>query len=305
MTIDFLQLKNTALPRAAAVIGSDAFLVDRAVRQICGRITGLPEFDIALLHNPAAGDIIEACESMPIGELKVIVIKDYTDKGGVTEFLSAANGPFTAVFVNPEPKRFQDDLSDKFIAVKCGKLPDDAIAQYIQRECRIEYAAARLLMDYCGRDMSRISMEVQKLSAYAEGRQITPADIALLAVAVEEVKIFDLTNKLAASDKAGALKALDQLLMTERPSQIMTMIYNQFRRMLHCSISKLSDAELAKTLRVSEPAIGVNRRLAKNFSPVKLKKANDYYHYYDRAVKTGIINESGALTVMIKRIISL
>lgn len=305
MTIDFLQLKNTALPCAAAIIGSDSFLVDRAVRQICGRITGLPEFDVALLHNPEAGEIIEACESMPIGELKIIIIKDYTDKGKITEFLTSAKGQFTAVFVNPEPKRFQDDLADKFLAIKCGKLSDEAIAQYIQRECRIEYAAVRLLMDYCGRDMSRISMEVQKLSAYANGRQITPEDVALLAVAVEEVKIFDLTNKLAAGDKAGAFKALDLLLMTEKPSQIMTMIYNQFRRMLHCSISKLNDAELAKALRVSEPAIGVNRRLARNFSPVKLKKVNDWFHYYDRAVKTGIINESGALTVMTKRIVSL
>lgn len=305
MIIDFLQLKNTDLTCAAAVVGADAFLVDRAIRQICSRITGIPEFDIAYLHSPSLSEITEACGSMPIGGLKVVIIHDYTDKGSTMDFLTAASGPFTAVFVSPEPKRFQDDLSDKFTAIRCGKLPDEAIAQYIQRECHIEYGAVKLLMEYCGRDMSRISNEVQKLSAYAEGRQVTSADVALLTIAVEEVKIFDITNKLAARDRAGTFKALNQLLMMERPSQIMVMIYNQFRRMLHCMVSKLSDAELAKALKVNESAIAINRRLAKNFNAVKLKKVNDYFHYYDRAVKTGIINETSALTVMTERIISL
>ena len=77
---------------------------------------------------------------------------------------------------------------------------------------RIEPAALDLLVEALGADIARISVEIEKLSLYAGGRQIGVDDIAALVPDARSTSIFALVNSLGRRDRAHSLEILDTLV---------------------------------------------------------------------------------------------
>ena len=78
----------------------------------------------------------------------------------------------------------------------------------------IQPAACSLLERYVGRDLASLDSEMEKLSLYVGDRpQITVQDVTRLVNASVGPGAFDLTNAITAGDMAGALKALDGMMV--------------------------------------------------------------------------------------------
>jgi DNA polymerase-3 subunit delta len=76
---------------------------------------------------------------------------------------------------------------------------------------RIEPAALELLVEAMGADIARIAVEIEKLSLYAEGREIGLDDIAALAPDARVSNIFALVAAMGRRDRARSLEILDTL----------------------------------------------------------------------------------------------
>lgn len=76
---------------------------------------------------------------------------------------------------------------------------------------RIEPAALDLLVEALGADIARISVEIEKLSLFAAGRQVGVDDITALVPDARSSNIFALVNALGRRDRARSLEILDTL----------------------------------------------------------------------------------------------
>ncbi len=76
---------------------------------------------------------------------------------------------------------------------------------------RIDSEALDLLVEALGSDIARISVEIEKLSLFAAGRQVGVDDIAALVPDARSTNIFALVNALGRRDRARSLEILDTL----------------------------------------------------------------------------------------------
>jgi DNA polymerase-3 subunit delta len=76
---------------------------------------------------------------------------------------------------------------------------------------RIEPDAFDLLVDALGGDIARISVEIEKLSLFAQNRTIGVDDITSLVPDARSTTIFALVNALGRRDRTRALETLDTL----------------------------------------------------------------------------------------------
>jgi len=76
---------------------------------------------------------------------------------------------------------------------------------------RIDPAAMELLVEALGGDISRISVEIEKLALFAGKRSVGVDDIAMLVPDARATNVFALVNALGRRDRSKALEILDTL----------------------------------------------------------------------------------------------
>ena len=92
--------------------------------------------------------------------------------------------------------------------------------------------AAEHLVFMCSPLINRLKPEIEKLSTFAEGEEITVADIEKVVDKLPETRVFELSDCLAERDYDGAAARLAELLaMREEPIALLAMIGAQFRRL--------------------------------------------------------------------------
>ena len=77
--------------------------------------------------------------------------------------------------------------------------------------------------------------------------------------------------------------------------KLFVSLYYHYRRMLYSAISKESDAEVAKYLKVKEFAVKMARRQAKAYPIKRLKEIVDSLALYDEKFKQGYVEQSSAV----------
>ena len=75
----------------------------------------------------------------------------------------------------------------------------------------IDPATVDLLVEALAADLTRIALEVEKLSLYAQGRPVTEDDVGLLAPDARATTIFALVGALGRRDRSRSLEILDTL----------------------------------------------------------------------------------------------
>ncbi len=109
---------------------------------------------------------------------------------------------------------------------------------------RIEPAALDLLVEALGADIARISVEIEKLSLYAAGRQVGVDDIAALVPDARSTNIFALVNALGRRDRARSLEILDTLVREgEYLPLALAFLSTQFRMALVARESGLKSSQ--------------------------------------------------------------
>jgi DNA polymerase-3 subunit delta len=106
---------------------------------------------------------------------------------------------------------------------------------------KLDPAAAEALVEALGADVSRIAVEVEKLSLY--GRPITADDLPLLVPDARQSTIFALVGALGRKDRARSLETLDTLVREgEYLPLALTFLATQFRTALVAKEANLRGA---------------------------------------------------------------
>ncbi len=202
-----------------------------------------------------------------MAERQVVILREAQEMKSLTELTSYLENPMpTTVFVVCH-KHKKLDLRTKFgkalqgksvIALESKKLYDNQIADWITSYCKtrkiaIEPAAAALLSEYLGTDLSRITNELDKLALnLPAGTTVTAHHVQEYVGISKDYNVFELQKALATRDlpKIARMQAYFAANIRKNPLIVtISSLYAYFSKvyMLH-GLRNSSDAEMVRAL---------------------------------------------------------
>jgi DNA polymerase-3 subunit delta len=207
------------------IAGSDRPKVDRAVARLRGRF----EPDAVELHDATeltGEDAVAACNALGLfGAGTRLVLVDNAgswkapDVKLVAEYLRSPAPGTTLALVAAELKK--DAPLAKAVAgigdVLIWDVQTKAIHRWIADQFKLhgttgEPEACRRLAELVGDDLYELAGEVEKLSTWANGEEVTDADVDVLVAPRAESPPWNLTDAWGARDVGGVLRAAERML---------------------------------------------------------------------------------------------
>ncbi len=286
--------------------GDDPFVINSAVKVFCD-MCELPEMNLIRLTAPTADQIVGAALVFPVmSPIRLVIVENFEkDSSDLKKYLEDPSPQSVIVIVSPSPTKNLSGLKEITI-VDCSKQSESVLTAYIARECNnsgvnITAPAAKLLIDSCGRAMTRISIELKKLIAYKSGGVIESGDVSALVSADLEYKVYELGDCLAAHNGEKAMTILADML-DGGAAGAFGMIYSHFRKLLYVAIAR--EDELKKSFGFGDYQLKRLRAQAKEYSPVRLKRICDDLHKVDHDYKKGLISDKLAITSFALKIVN-
>ena len=312
---------NNAASAVYEIFGEDRFLCHLALEKIKSAFApNLPDINI----NTFSGENLDFkaldadLKVFPLGDkYRVIIVEDLkTKKNAKLDIGFFENYAQTQDFAGVLVVYNAGDISSlkikNAISVDCSKLETSElmpmIVEFAQNNGKtISGAVGAKLCEYCAHDLTKIYSELEKLCSADNNKEITGEMVESLVTKTIDYQVFEITAKIAAKDKAGAMLVLKSLIKTEKSLYtILGMLYNTYRRALFASINKdKTDSELASLLGVKEYAIKMLKNQTKIFSPRKLKQIVDNLAALDANIKQGKIKDDIGLEVAVIEILNM
>jgi DNA polymerase-3 subunit delta len=212
------------LKPAYLIAGGDRPKVDRAVARLRARF----EHDAVELHDATEGsgeDAVAACNALGLfGSARLVLFENVevwkaADAKAVADYLKSPAPATTLALVGGELKK--DGPVAKAVAPAGDVLIWDVQARAIHRWIADQFAvhgakadpsACRRLSELIGDDLYELASEVDKLATWADGAELTDADIDLLVAPRAESPPWNLTDAWGARDVGGVLRAAERML---------------------------------------------------------------------------------------------
>lgn len=249
-----LYAENATPANITGAISSLPMLADKKLVEICG-------VDFGSLSQTALDEFNEALEGIKEHPETVAIIycgEDELDPGQLPNRPSKCYTELTKVCA---PVYFERETEAKLVRWVVSHFGADKVA------CSPETASA--LIGLTGRDMYRLSCEIEKLSAYAlsHGKSgIEPGDFEGIVSKVTEIGAFDFANSVLEGDTERAFAILDDMKSKrEKPELILAGISRVYADL--CAVRALYDggcdkSAIAKTLKMHEYKCGMYLRVA-------------------------------------------
>ena len=308
------KLKDARYP-CLCLFGNDGWVRRKAVSNVCESLN-VPNdgFSVDYLDNPSFEDIKLACSTPALFcDVKVVVcenfvfpfgIKQQYLKSDLSSLVTHSDGSFCLVFVVESDKGFDFDGVEK---VNCNKLDKDSVCKWIigygkRQQVAIERNVAERLAQYCLNDMSRISIETQKLIDYGE---VSLDSIEQLVHKDVEYVVYDLSQVISRRNVSRALELYRGLVARgEEPRALFALLYNFYRRAYYVKTTAGSNEELANLLGVKPAAIEFARETASRYKPMQLKRALEYFEQADGKIKS-FLDENEVMSILIMQLTAL
>ena len=243
------------------------------------------------------------------GTANVIIVRD-TDfklddraKKALTQALNSEIAPNYLIFSNVKFLLASD--KKKMQEIDCERLDKYNCIKHAQKlfTYGIERKAIELLVDYASCDMARISVESDKLVAFCGEKEVKVSDVTEIVAEDADLQIYEFVNNIVAGKNSIAKKQMDKLLKKgESPSYLLSALVNQFRRMLHCALSKLDNKALSEIFNVKEYAI-LKAREKNSYTKIKLKNTVDMLIEYEYKFKSGEMSDQTALNCVVSHLL--
>ena len=168
----------------------------------------------------------------------------------------------------------------------------------------ISPAAIRSMADLVGGDLWTLDQELEKLSLYASGRQISEQDVQLMVSQVREASIFEAVDAMVEGRPQAALRLLAQLRDDGRePLYIIAMVERQLRLLALARDSidrRLPQSELKRALGTSSDFV-VRKTMAQanRHSPQEIAWRYDRLLEADLSIKQGRVDPDLALELLV------
>lgn len=243
------------------------------------------------------------------GTANVVIVRDVDfklDERAKKRLTEALNYDIAPNFLVLSNVKFLSAAKKKVTEIDCERLDKYNCIKYAQKffTYGIERKAIELLVDYASCDMARISVESDKLMDFCGETEVKLSDVSEIVAEDTELQLYEFVNNIVANKKSVAKKQMDKLLKRgEAPSYLLSALVNQFRRMLHCALSKLDNKTLSEIFNVKEYAI-LKAREKNNYTKVKLKNTIDMLIDYEYKFKSGEISDQTALNCAVSHLLT-
>lgn len=204
------------------------------------------------------------------------------------------------IFVSQNPDkrtRFYKYLSQQ-AQMEAFPVPQGAellswLSKRLQRsQRRITPAAAQMMAYYCGGDVDRLALEVDKLSLI-ESSEIQESDVARLVSPSPEAKVFQMLDLMGKGTLHDVLSELQRLLISgEEIMMVFAMIVRQFRLLIQMRSlldQSASPQGIQKRLKLAPFQVGMLIKQARFFTLEQLREAYSRLAQMDYQIKTGKI----------------
>lgn len=264
------------------VWGDEAFLVDRALREIEAEVLpgGGADFNRELFEAPdaSASAVVNAAKTLPfLGGRKLVLVK------GAHLWSADAWQPLLPYIEAPNPttclvlvaatldRRLKAGklIEKKARLVACKKPEDREMAGWVQRltheaGLRLGPGGAQGLAYRVGPDLQLLAQEVEKLKVFAgESGVVSAQDIEVLVGQARGASIFVFCDALGRRDLGLAMRTLRRLLeLGEPPVKVVFMVHRHFRNLL--AVRALTEGGGRVDRAVIAKAVGVPPFAAEN-----------------------------------------
>lgn len=291
---------------------------------------GLETLNDSVLEGVTARQITDAAETMPmLCDRRIVTVRDWApllssksrNEEDEVAWMQAwlENPPESCALVfymrqeADARKKLTGILKQKATWVDFELLSDPELsrwcAQYLKKSGkRISAKALNALTYMAGRELTRLSGELDKLIAYTgEAREeIEEEDVRAIVSASLEYNVFELLNKLLSGDVQGGQQTVNSLLQGGQTSMgILAMLTRQVRQLAHMK-SALDAGMTAQTvqaqLKLHPYAARQTARQCARLSAAWLTGLYERCVEYDFSVKSGRLRDREALDALILRI---
>ncbi len=213
------------LKPAYLIAGSDRPKVDRTLGRLRARFD-VDATELLDASETTGDDAVASCNVMGLfGEGSRLVVVDGVeawkapDVKAITDYLKAPAPGTTLALVGGELKK--DAPLAKAIAAKGELLIWDVVMKAVARwiadqfklqKTKAEPEACRLLADLVGEDLYELSGEVDKLATWANGAEVTAADVEALVAPRAESPPWNLTDAWGTRDVGVVLREAEKML---------------------------------------------------------------------------------------------
>lgn len=303
-------LKKGSIPAVCYLYGDEAFLVERAARQLLDRAidASLKDFNLNVFYgNESKGvDILDAAQTLPMfAERRAVVVKraEQLKADALEVLLPYIKNPAAGtclVLIGAkidQRKKFFLELKKHGELVEFKRLYDNKLAGFIQSEAviqgkPIDAPAAELLAALIGNNLQELCSQIEKLVVYAGTKpRILLDDVKVMASSSKAYTAFELARYLGLRDLPNAVKSLDALFLNgeEAPMMIgaLTRHFRQMWRLRELLDLKKTAAEIGKELNINAYFLGDLLQQARNFSRREIKRIFDEFYRCDCESKTG------------------
>ena len=314
-------LKNK-VENAYLIFGDDRYLCYDALKKIEDSLSlTIKDMNSVVISGDSttAKDIVDSANLYPFGDLnRLVVVKDFAPTKNKEEYktieayLKAPQISTVLVFFNPDSSDFFKGMSN-ITPVDCGKIGIQVISAFVKNhlaknDISATETAIQDLILFCDSDMSRITNELEKLSAYvADTKVLTEEVVHDFVVQDKEYQVFELAEFIAKGEGKKAIDLVDSFMIKSGTAfTILSPLFNNYRRALFVSINKdKTTAEIAGLLGIKEFAVKMLKNQVNSFSSKDLKKIVDMIAEYDKKIKIGEIKENVAIKTIVNNILNL
>lgn len=286
----------------------DRYLKSSCINNIItSSITNFSELNLNIFSTENLNEtmLMNSLNTLPfLNDKRVVVIEEYDNKKNdklikmLLEYLKNPNLSTILVIDEKVNSAFKAlEKSENVCVVDCSRVDSSILKAFILKECstknfQIEENAIKKLIEFTNSDMSKLSLELNKLiNLKLFEKEIKLFDVEQNVTKSDEYQVFELTNALMQKNGDRAIYIVDDIIRGKKNiNAILSLIFNHFRRMFYVKINSNNLSETAKLLQVKEYALIKIKEQSAGFSAMKLKDILYLCKNTDYLIKSGKID---------------
>lgn len=279
----FTELKNSIANGAEKIYlleGDDAYFRRKGEEMIKEAFLQFPELNFTAFEGEALKGsgitaLVSAVKNYPfMSEKRVIKATEfYPSDSEFENYLKPLLEDFPQttilIIINAGAKKGVDLKRKHAVTyVDCNRSDPETVARWAYITLKragvtASTAVCESIAAYCLSDMSRVSVEVEKLIAFKSGGTLTQEDVDDLVYKDADYKLYELTNSVARKDFNKFCLISDELTGKNGDEvYILNGLFNYFKNLLTVLTSRDSDQSLAAALKMKEYGVKKSREQA-------------------------------------------
>ena len=288
---------------------------------------GMESLNETVLENPETDQLIADAETQPfMADRRIVTVRDFPALTGRSEadekliawLSSVPESTVLLFYCTGKPagrKKLYNTVKKLGGIVTFAPLRGAELVRFVTdafkeegKECNDR--TAEYLIFTVGDDAGFLRTEIKKLASYAGDRPtVLYSDVTALATPSTECTVFQMVDAVVTGQKSRALLLLrNQLLNGTDRMSILAMLLRQYRLLQHIKImqyEKRGGDFIRSALGVPSFAVEQYLRQASGYTGGQIKKAVNLCFDTEYAVKSGRIQQEGAVESVVIKLLTL